>query len=124
MIDASSFPVSVDPVALAAFCSRWRIAELAVFGSVLREDFGPDSDVDLLVTFDAGARHGLAGARHGLFALAEMELELEGLFGRDVDLVTRRSVEESANWIRKRAILDTAVPLEVQPPRNALHAAG
>ena len=117
MIAASSLPVSVDAVALAAFCARWNVAELAVFGSALRDGFGPDSDVDLLVTFRDGARH-------GLFALAEMEVELEVLFGREVDLVTRRSVEESRNWIRRRAILGSAVPLDTRAAGEAAHAAG
>ena len=117
MISASSIRVAVDPVALAAFCDRWRIQELAVFGSALREDFDPNSDVDLLVTFHPDVRH-------GLFALVEMQAELRRLFGRDVDLVTRRSVEESANWIRRRAILSTAVPLQLLAPNDASHAAG
>ena len=82
------------------------MTELALFGSVLRDDFGPDSDVDLLVAF-------APGARPSLFDLVEMEAELAELVGRGVDLVTRRSVEESDNWIRRRAILDSAVPLRV-----------
>lgn len=115
MITASDLPVSVDAEALAAFCGRWRVEELAVFGSALGENFGPESDVDLLVTFEEGARH-------GLFAVAEMEAELERLFGRRVDLITRRSVEESPNWIRRRAILGSAVPLRVRAQDEASHA--
>ena len=117
MIAASALPVRVDTVALAAFCDRWKVAELAVFGSALSDAFGPESDVDLLVTFGGDARH-------GLFALAEMEAELEALFGREVDLVTRRSVEESRNWIRRRAILESAVPLDTRASGEASHAAG
>jgi uncharacterized protein len=66
---------------LAEFCRRWQIRELALFGSVLREDFRPESDVDVLVTF-------APGASWGLFDHVRMEDELSHLFGRRVDLVT------------------------------------
>lgn len=91
---------------LAAFCRRWQITELALFGSALRDDFGPDSDVDLLVSFapDAG---------HSLFDLVAMEEELEEMLGREVDLVERAGIERSENWIRRRAILSSAEPLDV-----------
>jgi len=94
----------LDRQRLAAFCRRWAVTELALFGSVLRADFRPDSDVDVLVAF-------APGARRGLFDLVEMQDELTELLGRRVDLVTRRSVEESDNWLRRRAILDSAVVL-------------
>ncbi len=96
--------VPLDFEQLAAFRVRWEVAELALFGSVLRDDFRPDSDVDILVVFSPGARR-------GLFDLVEMEDELTSIFGRRADLVTRRAVEESDNWIRRRAILDSAVAL-------------
>ena len=92
--------------ALAAFCRRWQITELALFGSALRDDFGPDSDVDLLVSF-------APDARHSLFDLVAMEEELEELLGREVDLVERAGIEKSDNWIRRRAILSSAEPLDV-----------
>lgn len=116
MITASSLPIKVDAVALAALCDRWKVAELAVFGSVLGERFGPHSDIDLLVTFRDDARH-------GLFAVAEMEAELEALFGRGVDLVMRRAVEESPNWIRRRAILESAMTLDTRASGEAADAA-
>jgi predicted nucleotidyltransferase len=94
----------LDYERLAAFYRRWEVAELALFGSVLQDDFRPDSDVDVLVAL-------APGARRGLFDLVEMEDELTSIFGRRVDLVTRRTVEESDNWIRRRAILDSAVAL-------------
>ncbi len=94
----------VSDEALAAFCRRWEVAELAIFGSGLRADFGPQSDVDLLVSF-------APGTRHGLLDMMQMEDELEALFERPVDLMTRRAVEESHNWIRRRAILSSAQPL-------------
>lgn len=86
---------------IADFCRRWQITELALFGSVLRDDFGPDSDVDVLVGFGEDARH-------TLFDLDKMELELKEIFGREVDLVSRRGLEASRNCLRKNSILDSA----------------
>lgn len=83
---------------IAAFCRKWKIIELALFGSVLREDFRPDSDVDVLVTFSPDAEWGV---EH----LLDMREELEALFGRAVDLVEKRLVEESRNYIRRKHIL-------------------
>ena len=84
---------------IAALCRRWRIRELALFGSVLREDFGPASDLDILVTF-AG------DARWGLLDHVQMQGEFERVLLRDVDLITRRAVEQSQNWLRKQETLD------------------
>ncbi len=86
---------------IAAFCERWRIAELALFGSVMREDFGPESDVDVLVTFHPSARP-------TLMEMTRIEDELSELFGRRVDLVERRGVERSRNHLRRGAILRSA----------------
>jgi len=83
------------------FCKKWKITEFFLFGSALREDFHADSDVDVLITF-------APDARHGLFNMVRMEKELTEIFGRDVDLLTRRSVEASPNYIRRRAILNSA----------------
>lgn len=83
------------------FCQKWDISELALFGSVLRPDFRPDSDVDALVTF-------VPEARHGLFDLARMQSELTEIIGHPVDLVSRRGVEASRNPIRRQAILGSA----------------
>jgi predicted nucleotidyltransferase len=86
---------------IAEFCRRWHISELALFGSVLRDDFGPESDLDVLVTF-------APDADWGLLDHYKMEQELVTLLGWDVDLLTRRSVEQSRNWLRRREILSTA----------------
>lgn len=86
---------------VASFCRRWKVRELAAFGSVLREDFRTESDVDLLVTFEPDANWGLLDQ-------ATMENELTELLGRKVDLVSRRAVEQSTNWIRRKAILESA----------------
>jgi hypothetical protein len=92
---------------LAAFCRRWKITELALFGSVLREDFRPDSDVDVLVTFSPDAEW-------SLFDMVHMQEDLQGILGRKVDLVSRRGLEQSHNWIRRKAILSSAEPVYVQ----------
>jgi predicted nucleotidyltransferase len=73
---------AMDRVRLAAFCRKHRIRELSFFGSVLRDDFGPESDVDVLVEFEPGARV-------TLFRLSAMEDELAGVLGRKVDLVLK-----------------------------------
>jgi predicted nucleotidyltransferase len=83
---------------IAAFCQKWKITELALFGSVLREDFRPDSDVDVLVTFSPDSDWGV---EH----LLDMKEELEALFGRAVDLIEKRLIEESRNYIRRKHIL-------------------
>ena len=93
--------------AIAEFCRRWKITELAVFGSALGEDFRPDSDVDVLATF---AR----GARWTLFDMVHMREGLEQILGRSVDLVSRRGVEQSRNPLRRQAILSSAEPIYVQ----------
>lgn len=83
---------------IAAFCRRWRIVELALFGSALREDFRPDSDVDVMVTFEPGVQWSFQ-------QWLDMIRELESIFSRRVDLVERRLVEQSRNYIRRRHIL-------------------
>ena len=88
------------------FCQHWQVQELDTFGSVLRDDFRPDSDIDLLVKF-------LTGAPRDLLDLVQMELELSEMLGRDVDLISKSAVEKSSNWIRREAILSTAVPIYV-----------
>ena len=90
--------VPVPKEKLADFCRRWKIRELSLFGSVLRDDFRPESDIDVLVTFapDAAWR---------FYDLIDMREELERMFGRSVDLVERRLVETSENYIRRRHIL-------------------
>ena len=82
---------------IRAFCRRWKVTEFALFGSILREDFRPESDVDVLVSF-------AAEARWSLWDLAEMQQELEGVFGRSVDLVENGTLR---NPFRRQAILST-----------------
>jgi len=96
-----NFIVSLPDPNITAFCERWRIRELSLFGSVLRDDFGPESDVDILVAFKDGADWGLLDH-------IRMQYELQEILHREVDLVTRPAIERSTNWIRRREILETA----------------
>ncbi len=86
---------------IAAFCRKWQIVRLELFGSALRDDFDAESDIDLLATFSSGTQWKF---RDDL----DMEDELRTLLGRSVDLVERRLVETNPNWIRRRNILSTA----------------
>ncbi len=91
----------VDPARLKEFCDKWKIVEFALFGSVLRDDFRPDSDIDALVTF-------APDGKWTLYNLLDMEDELKVIFGREVDLVLRRTVERSKNSSRRERILSSA----------------
>jgi uncharacterized protein len=95
-------PPSIDEIArhLPAFCRRHGIARVGVFGSVATGEASAGSDLDLMVTFLPGVAPGLE-----FFAMQD---ELEGILGRRVDVLTRRSVEQSDNPIRRRSILASA----------------
>ncbi|MBI5058438.1 nucleotidyltransferase domain-containing protein [candidate division KSB1 bacterium] len=90
--------IPVDRAQIEAFCQKWKIIELSFFGSVLRDDFGPDSDVDVLVTF--APKDGWS-----VFDIMHAEQELSEIIGRRIDLVERSAVEQSRNPIRRRHIL-------------------
>ena len=95
-------PASIDDLAryLPDFCHRNGISRVEVFGSVARGEASPDSDLDLMITFLPGVEPGL-----DFFGMQD---ELKRMAGRRVDLFTRRSVERSENWIRRRSILESA----------------
>jgi predicted nucleotidyltransferase len=95
-------PIQVPADKLAEFCRKWKITELSLFGSVVRDDFRPDSDDDVLVVFSPQTRY-------SLFDVGHMEEELKKILGRDVDLVEKRAIEHSDNYIRRKQILDSAV---------------
>lgn len=76
--------IEIPDETITAFCHRHQVRKLALFGSVLRGDFGPESDIDVLVEFEPGADQGLT-----LLDLAGMEIELSSLLGRRVDFVLR-----------------------------------
>lgn len=89
------------------FCQRWHIQELALFGSVLRADFRADSDIDFLVTFSPEVSI-------GMFELYDLEQELKTMVKRDIDLVSKNSIERSHNPIRRRNILGSAEVIYVK----------
>jgi predicted nucleotidyltransferase len=91
--------VSIPRDSVAAFCQRHHVQRLALFGSVLREDFGPDSDVDVLVEFEAGHVPGFLG-------MAGLELELSDLFGHQVDL---RTPQELSRYFREDVLRTSEV---------------
>jgi uncharacterized protein len=91
----------ISSAQIADFCRRWGIGELALFGSVLRDDFGSESDVDVLYRM-------LPGRSYDFLGYFDMKDELEKMFGRPVDFVERKVIEESPNWVRRKAILSTA----------------
>jgi predicted nucleotidyltransferase/uncharacterized protein with HEPN domain len=91
--------IKVSAEELDAFCSRWKIQELSLFGSVIRDDFRPDSDVDVLVSFAEDAKKSFSG-------WMDMIDELEAIFGRKIDLVDRKQMDKpTANPFRRQAIL-------------------
>jgi predicted nucleotidyltransferase len=91
--------IEIDPDAVSRFCKKWRIRELSLFGSVLRpEDFRDDSDVDVMIAFDDDARW-------TLLDFVEMQDELTELFGRRVDLLSKRALK---NPYRRESILSSA----------------
>jgi len=79
------------------FCKRWKVREFSIFGSILREDFRPDSDVDILLSFSEDAPW-------GLFEFVDMKDELKRIFNREVDIVEAEGIR---NPFRKREILRT-----------------
>ncbi|MGV0029207.1 nucleotidyltransferase family protein [Phormidesmis priestleyi] len=105
MINLNTINLSIET--LKAFCQKWAIVEFSVFGSVLREDFRPDSDLDVLVRFTPDAPW-------TLLDLVTMQYELEDIVGREVDLLEKQVIETSDNWIRRNEILNTAQVVYVE----------
>ena len=92
---------------LDQFCQKYKITELSVFGSILREDFNFDSDIDLLIKFDPKAHI-------SLMDMIKIENEFKILLKRNIDLVSKKAIENSKNWIRRQNILDNAEIIYVQ----------
>jgi uncharacterized protein len=84
---------------LREICKRYLIRELAIFGSALREDFNEKSDVDLLIEFEP--KSGIT-----LFNIVDLKEEFEKLFGRDVDIVSKKAIQRSRNYIKRKVILE------------------
>jgi len=93
-------PIPLPMVNIAAFCQRWKISEFALFGSVLHDDFGPDSDIDVLVTF--------APEAEPVPDREKMREELQDMLGRPVDVMYRRVIERDPNYLLRRSILNSA----------------
>ena len=91
---------------IAQWCAKWKVVEFSLFGSVLTDRFNSDSDVDVMVSF-------VPNSGWGLFDLVDMEDELREITGRNVDIVTRNSIERSQNPIRRKAILESVEPFYV-----------
>lgn len=100
----ATIAIDIPEKEIAAFCRKWQIREVSLFGSVLRDDFRPESDVDVLVVFDPNASL-------SLLDMVDAEQELAQILGRPVDLLDRSAVERSENWIRRRRILNSARPI-------------
>jgi len=98
--------IELDQQALADFCRPWQIRELSIFGSALRDDFGPESDLDFLVSFDPEAQW-------DAFDLVDMKLDLESRLGRAVDLVEKEALRNP--W-RRHEILRTRETIIGRPP--------
>lgn len=86
--------IDLPQAQVAAFCAKWGVVEFALFGSVMRDDFGPESDVDVMVRFETGRIVRMSDFEN-------MRRELESLFGREVDLMERHWIE---NPYRRRSI--------------------
>jgi len=93
--------LNIPQIKIEDFCRRWNVSEFSLFGSALREDFEAGSDVDVMVVFGPGART-------TLFDMVDMREELKEMFGREVDLVSKRGIESSRNPIRRKGILESA----------------
>ncbi len=93
-----SIQIEMPKEKVAAFCRSNHICSLALFGSVLRDDFRPDSDVDVLIEFEPGQEP-------GLMEQVGMQDVLSKILGRKVDMVERKAVEKSENYIRRRHVL-------------------
>ena len=88
------------------FCQKWKISEFAFFGSILTDNYKPDSDIDVLVSFDPSAHW-------SLFDFVRMKQEISGILGRTVDLVSKRGLERSKNLFRKNSILSQSELIHV-----------
>lgn len=97
----SKTPIEIPKAKTAEFCKRWNVSEFALFGSALRGDFCPDSDIDVLVSFSPNAHV-------TLFDMVHMQDELKAIFGREVDLVSKQGVMSSRNYLRRKYILESA----------------
>ena len=92
--------IEMDSEAIRAFCRKWKIKELSVFGSILRDDFRADSDVDFLADYEDDAEW-------DLFDHMDMEEELEGIIEHKADILDRPTMQNHDNWLLRKAIFST-----------------
>ena len=100
----SNVVTSIPKDKIAKFCKRWRVCELALFGSALRDDFNPNSDLDILVAF-------APDANWGLLDYLQMQQELQVLLRRNIDLISKRALVQSQNWFPNKGRLMGRVKL-------------
>ncbi len=91
--------LGIHPQKLADFCHKYQIIELCLFGSILRDDFTPDSDIDIIVTFSPNSTM-------SLLQFIDLEYQFKDLLKRDIDLVEKSVIEKDFNWIRRQEILN------------------
>ena len=111
----SNIAISIPKDEIAKFCRRWKTRELALLGSALHDDFSPDSDLDMLITF-------APDVDWGLLDHVQMQQELQTLLRRNIDLISKRALEQSQNWLHRKEILETAQVLF--PGQEQIHATG
>ncbi|MGK7885574.1 MAG: nucleotidyltransferase family protein [Crocosphaera sp.] len=105
--------LKLSQIDINKICEKWNIRKMSLFGSILRDDFNENSDIDILIQFNPDARQ-------GLLTLARLKHHLEDMTQRAVDIVVQESVENSENWIRKQEILNTTqvIYYQVNPLTN------
>jgi predicted nucleotidyltransferase len=96
--------IELDSEAIRAFCRKWKIDGMSIFGSIVGDDFGPDSDVDFLVDFNERARWDISD-------IVDMHHELGGILGRKVDIVSRGALLETYNWVFRKRVLSELEPV-------------
>jgi uncharacterized protein len=99
--DMTIHGIDLNTEAIYDFCRRWKIRELRVFGSILRDDFGPESDIDFLADFEQDEEW-------DLFDELRMQNELAELVGREVDILSRYAIETDSNWRFRREVLSSS----------------
>ncbi len=93
--------MNIDQKKIKVFCQKWKIQELAIFGSFLRADFNDKSDVDILISFAPNINWG--------FEIAELREELSQIFNRNIDILSKRSLEMSKNKFKRDEILNSCI---------------
>ena len=96
----TNYKIEIPLEKIVSFCKKWNISEFAFFGSVLRDDFDPkNSDIDIMITFTPN--------HHWGWEIVTMKEELELIFKRPIDLITKKAIENSKNPFRKKEILES-----------------